>query len=1156
MNSNNKVSASMNSNSKAQKPKNNKPKKKKEKNSSFWQVIKIILIVIIVMGLIGVGIFYFYVMNVIKDVEPIDPSRIEETLTENSIIVDDQGQVLEQVDDGSLRTIINYEDMSPTLINAFVAVEDKTFWEHNGFNFIRLVGAVKDTIFEGKRLGGTSTITQQLARNVYLEEIRDDRSVGRKIKEAYYALELEKYLTKEQIIEAYLNKISLGSSANGVEAAAQRYFSKSAKDLDLIESAMLAGVPKAPTTYSPMTNKKKVDVTDDDYIIDDSDPLYTLVFNEDSQDRYLLVLRLMHDNGYISDEEYEYAKNYDIKTKLHPGQNNEGQISSYFADMVKSDVINDLMEEYGYTYDEATNMLYTKGLVIHSTIDFDMQKTLESNYSINNFTTYYGESTVSAVKAFQRKYGLSADGIAGTTTLSKVSEVSGMDITLFEQKTYSKGVNLEEVATLKKSLYELGFLVNNENFPKVTVTLNSDGNIISSESRKILLYKKSNIVDEDLNLIIPTGDYQFDDQGNLVLLKNKRLNFYSHYEGDDLDYIQIVVSDTFSFDETVEGNSNTSAGTHNISGLFTYSGRDVLIPNEYKSFDGSNNVVVDKSFLSEYPDFFKLDGNNNLLVANNDYVIDETGIIQPQSAMVIIDYHTGELKAIVGGRNITGQKIYNRATNPRQPGSSIKPLSVFTPAIDSKQFTAATVIDDIPSYLNGSSSVRWPYNWYENSSSYSKYWGLVTLRESVQWSINVTAAKIVDQLGVDTSINYLDKFGITSVVKSGATSDLNLSSMALGGMTKGISPIEMTSAYGAIANKGVLNETITYTTVETRSGEILLQNNQEKTFVVDENVAYVVQDMMMTSVNSGVASAAKLSSGNDVIPVSGKTGTTSNKMDAWFIGYTPYYVGGVWFGNDINIPLDEGSKVAAQFWKVVMTDVLADYEPATFTRPEGIVTATIDTKSGKLPTELSSMDPRNTVRSEIFIPGTLPTTTDDVHVAGSICLESGKIATEYCPTTLVESRVFVKRIDTYIPEENLDSNGNPIYPADWTYELPSEVCDIHIDSINIDDVYNYTGYGDVIPTISFPDGSRIVQNPFYIVLTDGQRILLPVRTKILEDDTIVYPDGATIPSYMIDYIPVFDLDSYNNTSTPDINDALDAIDDNSNVTDEDLNISN
>lgn len=1108
-------------NSSGKSSKNNQKKKKK----SFTNILKIFLIAMIVIGFVGAGGVYAYVTLALKDIEPIDPDMIAAKLTENSVIVDGEGRILEYIHQKEgLRKVIRYEDMSEDLINAFVAVEDKTFFEHNGFNIVRLFGAVKDTLTTGKRLGGTSTITQQLARNIYLFEVRSKRDIDRKIKEAYYAIELEKYLKKEQIIEGYLNLVYLGANSNGVEAASQAYFSKTAAELDYIESALLAGIVKSPSLYPPMLNIPKVEVTEEHYVFDDSDPLYTLVYNPRCEDRYLTSIYLMHQNEKITDAEYEYAKTVDLRTVLNPGKTAQAEISSFFADMVRDEVIEDLVEAYGYSVADATNLLYTGGFTIESTIDFDMQKTLESHYAQTNFTTYFGESTAVAVRAFQRDNGLAVDGVAGQNTLAKIKELTGMDTSIFTQSVYQRGNNSEEVVLLKKTLFELGYLINNENFPKVTVMLDGQGNIISEESRRLLVYKQSNLIDSDGNFIIPTSDYKFDDEGNLVLLKGKRMYFYPHYQNDQLVSIQLVVKETFTFSDD-QDNEKLAGGKFNLTNLYTYAGSDVLVPNDYKSFDADSNVVIDKAFLSENPDFFKVDGNQNLLVTKGNFVISEKGVIQPQSAMVIIDYHNGELKSIVGGRDISGQRMYNRATNPRQPGSAIKPLSVFTPAIDSGRYTAATVTDDRPVYLLGDPKVRWPLNWYEAYPQFNKHWGLVTLRESVQHSINVTAALIVQDLGVPTSIDYLNKFGISTLVTSGPTNDQNIAAVALGGMTRGITPLDLTAAYGAIANKGVLNDVITYKTVKNSRGEIVLQNESKQKYIVDENVAYIVQDMMRTSVESGVATPAKLSPNNDIIPVSGKTGTTSSNIDAWFIGYTPYYVGGVWFGNDFNFPLDQGSRIAAQFWKTVMADIHVDKEPMAFDVPTGIVTTTVDIISGKLPSELSALDPRGTVRSEIFLRGTEPTETDDVHVMADVCTESNKLATEFCPTTLVTSKLFVKRPEPYNPADH-----NNIVIRDGAYDLPIEECDIHTAENTTEEQTTGSQYQGVVPLVKLADGSYYVQRRYPIELTSGQTIVLPVGSKILPDNSVVFSDGSSISSENIKSIPMYtaeELDALN-----------------------------
>lgn len=1144
---------------KANKPADKKPRKKK--SSVLWNVIKVFFIVAFIVGIIGGSYAIYTVSSALRDVEPLDPTLIQEKLLQNSVIVDKEGRVLEVIHkDGTLRTVVKFNDISTDMVNAIISVEDKTFWDHHGFNIIRMFGAVKDALVSGNRIGGTSTLTQQLARNVFLFETKTDRNVERKIREAYYAIELEKNLSKKQILEGYLNLVSFGFNSYGIEAAAQSYFSKSAKDLDYIESAMLAGIPKGPSIYPPVKALYKSAVRPEHYIIDDSDSELTTIFNEDSVERYRTVLYLMHENGYITDAQYEAGKNYDIKTKLNIKRNETADITSYFADMVKDEVVGDLMEEYGYNFDEAQNMLYTSGLIIESTIDFNMQKILESHYAREDFTPYYGETTITAVRNFQKKNGLKVDGIAGQETLTALATASGMDLSSLKEEYYSKGNTTDDVVLIKKALFEIGFMVPNDNFPRVFAKINKNGDIVSEDSGKIMMYKQANLLDANDNFIIKKGQYHIDDNGDLVLYKNQHMYFYPHMENSEVKRIQVVLKDTFTIGLDSRDH-DLKAGTHTLTDLYKYQGRELIIPDEFKQFDEDYNVVVDQSFFNDSADFYTIDENGNLLISKKHYAPYGQPIIQPQSAMVIIDYHTGELKAVVGGRNISGQRIFNRATNPRQPGSSIKPLSVFVPAIDSGKYTAATVLDDRPSYLLGDKKTRWPVNWYEYYKNMVNYKGLVSLRESLEQSINVTAAKIVIDLGVEKSATYLKKFGITSIVTEGSSNDMNVAALGLGGMTRGISPTEITSAYGAIANQGILNEYHTYTIVKNKNGKTVLEKLPTKTTVIDENVAYIVQDMMKSGVDNGVAKRAKLSADNAAIPVAGKTGTTSNNIDAWFVGYTPYYVAGTWFGNDINIPLDDGSLISSAFWREVMAEIHMDMPNKGFDRPTGITTVTIDKISGKLPTELSKKDPRGTIKKEIFIKGTEPKESDDVHVMLEICKESGKLATANCPTSLKEMKLFVKRPEPYNPEEHKD-NGKPIVVADMAYDAPTVDCPIHdenfvdpekenekeegdgtdgttpgegdssepgedtnngadtgIDNGNTELPVPTNPYLGIDPKYTLASGIIVIQRPYPIVLSSGETIILPVNSKIQTDGSVVLPDGSTIISSNISQIP-------------------------------------
>ncbi len=205
-----------------------------------------------------------------------------------------------------------------------------------------------------------------------------------------------------------------------------------------------------------------------------------------------------------------------------------------------------------------------------------------------------------------------------------------------------------------------------------------------------------------------------------------------------------------------------------------------------------------------------------------------------------------------------------------------------------------------------------------------------------------------------------------------------------------------------------------------------------------------MSDILRTTVANGIAGRAQIPN----MPTAGKTGTTQDKSDAWFVGYTPYYVAGLWIGNDTpQIKLNQGSAMAAQLWRIIMTRVHDGLEAKQFEKPDGLITVSVCSQSGKLPTELCSHDPRgNKIISEIFVQGTQPTEFCETHVEVEIDTETGKIANEFCPEDNIETRVFIKREPPYNPEEH-----NGIVPADYQYTAPTEVCEEHNEDTIIED---------------------------------------------------------------------------------------------------------
>ncbi|WP_294146400.1 penicillin-binding protein 1A [uncultured Selenomonas sp.] len=292
--------------------------------------------------------------------------------------------------------------------------------------------------------------------------------------------------------------------------------------------------------------------------------------------------------------------------------------------------------------------------------------------------------------------------------------------------------------------------------------------------------------------------------------------------------------------------------------------------------------------------------------------VDANGVQQPQGALVAIDPHNGYIKAMVGGR---GTDQFNRATMAeRQPGSAFKPF-VFAAALENK-FTPSTVIDDSPMKVGD-----WAPQNYNRTFN-----GKVTLRYVAEQSLNVPTVKIAQKLGIDKPIYYAQEMGISSFVLDGPQNDRNLST-ALGGLTKGVTPLELVSAYGTFANKGVHVDPVAVTKVLDRNGKVLEQAEPKQRSVISEQSAAELTDMLEGVIQKGTGTRAKIGR-----PAAGKTGTTSDYHDAWFVGYTPDLVAGVWIGSDDNASLGgmSGGLTPAVIWKAFMSKALASTPPKNF----------------------------------------------------------------------------------------------------------------------------------------------------------------------------------------------------------------------------------
>ncbi len=369
---------------------------------------------------------------------------------------------------------------------------------------------------------------------------------------------------------------------------------------------------------------------------------------------------------------------------------------------------------------------------------------------------------------------------------------------------------------------------------------------------------------------------------------------------------------------------------------------------------------------------------------------------QPQTSITIIEQSTGEVKAVVGGRGEKKASLtLNRATDTkRQPGSCFKVLAAYAPALDAGgKSLASTQVDEPYSYANG----RPVKNWYNG------YKGICTYRYGIEQSLNIVAVKTITEITPQLGFDYLLNFGFTTLVDRRTERDGSVSSditqaLALGGLTDGITNMEMTAAFASIANGGTYIKPMFYTKILDHDGNVLIDNTPKTRRVLKETTAWLLTSAMEDVVKKGTG--ARVNFGN--MAIAGKTGTTTSNVDVWFSGFTPYYTCCTWSGYDNNVHMNGSGETntAKNMWKAVMSRVHEGKEYKSFTMPEGITTATVCKRTGGLATDICRAD--GSAITEYFAAGTVPTEPCSNHYGsmfdtGLVCAMTGQKATSTCP---------------------------------------------------------------------------------------------------------------------------------------------------------------
>jgi len=920
----------------------------------FKHMIKFLLVFFFSVGIaIGLTIFGVYV-KYSKDISFIPPQKDYKPALTTKFYADNLDQIASYSTEA--REVIPYEKIPKLLIKAFISSEDIEFFDHDGLNYVGILRAMIKNVKAGRIVQGGSSISQQTAKSFLSDKEQAARSYTRKIKEVIMARRAEQLYDKEYLLYLYLNQIYLGHASYGVQAASKHYFNKNVWDLNLAEITLIAGLPQAPSKYSPY---KKI---------------------ESAKERRKYVLSRMLKNGFITKEDMDKALSKKIMIiKDIPGRAN------YYVSLKELYPNTIFIYDYGVRIDtlsKAKNILYedtyTKAPYFSEYIHKVVQKMVgqkefyQGGYKV--YTTVSPEKQYLARDAVKKGLGNLSwrQGYYGPVINDEIVRV------LSEETVYKSNVIKNDTGTVFKK----GEVLSHKEIPRAEVdekllkVVKNKRYIEKTKQRRCYTRKTEieNFRIKKKEVTFYTRTYEViynhclkDDEFNKFTENSKK--YYLEDKPVKFKRYMALVTDVSRKEATVKYGNFT--GKMLLKNTAWAGPANPLVHTSRRRISDMRHVVS-----KGYVIWIRVSDDDKSYKKN---IIFLSQIPKSESSLISVDYSTGYVKALIGGRTYSD---FNRALQAeRQSGSIFKPI-YYSKAID-EDYTLSTILYDTPivsyDYLT---KVNWKPANYNNS-----YEGKVTLRTALKNSMNIPSIKVFQHVGIEKALKWAKRLGITSKLNHDDSAALGSSAIKL---------VDITHAFSIFANYGKSVKFTYIKKIVNRDGKIVVDNTKyydpfidvtrvdaqlekalftEQKRIIDPVTAFLAIRLLRAVAKEGTAVAVN----SLKIPVAGKTGTTNDSFDAWFMGFTTSLVTGVWVGNDLNdAPLgvgEAGGKTALPIWKEYTKNALAinikNKKEREFVAPKNVRWVTIDKKSGKK----ASADSISRIR-EAFRVGTEPKETE------------------------------------------------------------------------------------------------------------------------------------------------------------------------------------